>query len=452
MSRVSKKVRKRRRKKRIILGIVTIIAIYGLGMLMFKTHLYPLTYVGNVDIGFYSPATAKEKLNLNLAKHTVTILEKQGQEELVGENVGVYYDDMSIIDKYIAVQDYWHWPWKMFTKYVYKPIDVKVNEEKMTAAVDALDIVTNKEIVDPINAGITYNKDKKCFVTIKEIPGTRLEKEAFIKGVTEKFRANEDFISLLDGSYYVKPQYPEDHETVQAALGKMNGYLAGQTIYKDAGNEVKIKKSEMAGFIKCDEDFKVSIDKAAVKNYVKTTVSKEFNSIEGDIPSGLTAWRVNEKAETDRIIKDMKSGKTNKRKPVYAREGFDRTNTNIKRTYIDVNISDQTMWYVENGKIMMSSAVVTGCVATGHSTSTGIFHIEFKQRNHLMVKYNSFVYYWMPYNTTVGIGFHDATWRGAFGGKIYQYSGSHGCINMPYSKAQQLYSLISPGTVVYVHY
>ena len=40
------------------------------------------------------------------------------------------------------------------------------------------------------------------------------------------------------------------------------------------------------------------------------------------------------------------------------------------------------------------------------------------------------VTYWMPFNG--GIGFHDATWRGCFGGQIYIWSGSHGCVNMPY--------------------
>lgn len=452
MSRISKKVRKRRRIKRTVLGIITVIAIYCLGALMFRTHLFPLTYVGNVDIGFYSPATAKEKLNLNLAKHTLTILETDGQEEMVGEDSGLYYEDMGIIDRYIAAQDYLKWPWMMFQKYEYDALEVQVNEEKLAAAVDALDAVTNKEIKDPINADIQYSKKDGAFVIIDEIPGTRLDKKLFSKGVVAAFQANEDTLSLQEGSYYEAPEYTADNETVIKALDQMNGYLAGQTIYKDAGNEKKIKKSELAGFVKCSKDFKVTIDKAAVKKYVKETVTKEYNSIEGDIPAGLTAWKVDVNAETGKIIKDMKSGKTSKRKPVYAREGFDRTNTKIKRTYIDVNISEQTMWYVEDGKIRMSSAVVTGCVATGHDTPTGVYNIEFKQRNHLMVKYNSFVYYWMPYNTTVGIGFHDATWRSEFGGQIYRYNGSHGCINMPYSKAQELYGMLATGTVVYVHY
>ena len=48
-------------------------------------------------------------------------------------------------------------------------------------------------------------------------------------------------------------------------------------------------------------------------------------------------------------------------------------------------------------------------------------------------------------------GFHDATWRGSFGGSIYTYNGSHGCVNMPYSAAQELFEYVDGGTVVVIY-
>ena len=55
--------------------------------------------------------------------------------------------------------------------------------------------------------------------------------------------------------------------------------------------------------------------------------------------------------------------------------------------------------------------------------------------------------------TWTGIGFHDANWQSSFGGTRYQTSaGSHGCINMPVSKAGELYGMLSVGTPVIIHY
>ena len=55
----------------------------------------------------------------------------------------------------------------------------------------------------------------------------------------------------------------------------------------------------------------------------------------------------------------------------------------------------------------------------------------------------------MPFHN--GQGLHDATWRGAFGGNIYTYGGSHGCVNLPLDIAAQLYNLVYVGMPVIVH-
>ena len=49
------------------------------------------------------------------------------------------------------------------------------------------------------------------------------------------------------------------------------------------------------------------------------------------------------------------------------------------------------------------------------------------------------------------MGFHNAPWRSAFGGDIYLTNGSHGCINLSYEKADELYSLCNVGDVVIIH-
>ena len=57
----------------------------------------------------------------------------------------------------------------------------------------------------------------------------------------------------------------------------------------------------------------------------------------------------------------------------------------------------------------------------------------------------------MPFDGNA-IGFHDATWQAAFGGTRYKSGfGSHGCVNLSYSKAQELYGIIQVGDVVIVH-
>ena len=58
--------------------------------------------------------------------------------------------------------------------------------------------------------------------------------------------------------------------------------------------------------------------------------------------------------------------------------------------------------------------------------------------------------YWIPF---IGNSWalHDANWRSRFGGDIYQYAGSHGCVNLPADKAKELFGLCKVGDVVVVH-
>ena len=60
----------------------------------------------------------------------------------------------------------------------------------------------------------------------------------------------------------------------------------------------------------------------------------------------------------------------------------------------------------------------------------------------------------MPFITSRGIGFHDATWRSNsqfYNKDTYLTNGSHACVNMPHSNAKQLYNLITSNIYVYVY-
>ena len=86
-----------------------------------------------------------------------------------------------------------------------------------------------------------------------------------------------------------------------------------------------------------------------------------------------------------------------------------------------------------------------------HDTPRGVFRIISKAQNTYLTgpDYRSFVNYWMQL-TWGGVGLHDASWRSYYGGNIYTYNGSHGCINMPYWAVEQAYGMFSAGMPVVI--
>ena len=123
-----------------------------------------------------------------------------------------------------------------------------------------------------------------------------------------------------------------------------------------------------------------------------------------------------------------------------------------------MDISYQTVKFYIKGELYFSANCVTGCQATGTTTDIGTYYILNKVRNVVLkgdngdgTKYESPVKYWLGVTWT-GQGFHDADWRGAFGGSIWVYNGSHGCINMPPSRMPELYNAAEVGMPVVMHY
>ena len=127
-------------------------------------------------------------------------------------------------------------------------------------------------------------------------------------------------------------------------------------------------------------------------------------------------------------------------------------------TYAEVDLTNQTVYVIQDGNVVFSSPCVSGRMTKGRMTPEGYYDVKLKQTNKVLVgykpdgsvDYRSPVSYWMPVNG--GIGFHDATWRGSFGGSIYVYSGSHGCINLPFAKAREMYDLVYKGMPVICYY
>lgn len=120
-------------------------------------------------------------------------------------------------------------------------------------------------------------------------------------------------------------------------------------------------------------------------------------------------------------------------------------------SYIKVSIAEQKLYYYEKNKIVLETDIVTGMRGIT-PTPTGDYKVLGKARNVNLIgeDYISFVNYWIAFRGN-SYGLHDASWRSRFGGNIYAYNGSHGCVNMPFSEVSKLYNMVEIGTPVYVY-
>lgn len=225
----------------------------------------------------------------------------------------------------------------------------------------------------------------------------------------------------------------------------------------------------IASWVNGSKGLTVSVDAAKVADYVQGLRNKydtpagtqTWQSADGTTKSIQTnyGWHIDQTKETEALIANIQSLQSVTREPVYASRAAQTAMPQWGKTFVEIDISSQHVYFYQDGNCVWDSKCVTGTATDpDRATPTGVFALKYKQRDRVLrgrinpqtgkPSYESPVAYWMPFNGNIGL--HDANWRSSFGGNIYLKSGSHGCINLPPKNAKTLYELITPGTVIVV--
>ncbi len=170
------------------------------------------------------------------------------------------------------------------------------------------------------------------------------------------------------------------------------------------------------------------------------------------VNGGIYGNRLDQKAEREYLIQAFLDGNMADRVPEYIEKALYQGSDDIGPTYIEVNLTQQKLYYIKEDELFLETDIVSGSIRGGHRTPSRICYIQGMYRNTVLrgPGYASFVYYWVPVYGAIGI--HDATWRNRFGGEIYLTNGSHGCVNVPLEKMKILYADMEKGMPVILFY
>lgn len=181
-------------------------------------------------------------------------------------------------------------------------------------------------------------------------------------------------------------------------------------------------------------------------------------------------WWIDQEKTCDQLCELLAEGQIVENiDPIYYEDGYysytgvEEARTakdDIGKTYIEIDLMAQHLWYYIDGKLDFEADIVSGqTTSLARTTLPGVYKLWSKDTNHRMKDTNADGESW---DTTCafwnnislcGIGMHDSQWRGNFvGGTIYKYNGSHGCINMTYNSAKYIYDNVPIGTPVVMYY
>ena len=272
--------------------------------------------------------------------------------------------------------------------------------------------------------------------------------------------------SLSVNSFSFAPISSKTEENVEVVESKpgedlKSKYASMQIEIPFGDTSEVIDNATINKWVKIEGD-KVSINEGAVREYVNAWAkkhdtmgqSRKFHTASGydiTVKGGNYGWWTNKPETAAALVSMLKSGEGGKFEPVYYSEARVYGNDDIGSTYVEVDLDAQQVYVYKNGSMVVKSDCVSGKVANGNATPNGTYAITYKERDSTLVGegYQSSVKYWMPFNGNIGL--HDASWREEFGGDLYLNGGSHGCVNLPPSKAKEIYDVVEKGEAVIVH-
>lgn len=320
--------------------------------------------------------------------------------------------------------------------------------------------------VAPKNAKITYVKNEG-FQIIPEDSGAKIDKDGFLQTVKEAVDELDEAL-VLDGTIsYKNPSLTSNSPELLELFQKVQKYSETSLVYSFGEDTVTLDSSVFHSWIKINtQKNSVKINSNKVRKYVDKLARKynsygttrSFKASTGNkvsVSGGDYGWLMDRETETKQIIKCIKKGVSKNKKPAYTQKAASYGSKDWGKTFVEINLTAQHLWYYKNGKLVVDSDFVSGNVRTGCSTPQGCYSINYRERDAILgqrsnASYRTPVKYWMPFNK--GIGLHDANWRRSFGGKIYQTNGSHGCINLPPAIAGEIFENIKAGVPVICYY
>ncbi len=345
---------------------------------------------------------------------------------------------------------------------------VAVNTSYDAAAVEAriqgLSCISGEGIRRTEAARVSAYEEGKPFTIVKEIQGNDVDPEKTKAAILAAISAGQQTVDLEEQGCYRQVTINSTDAGLKDLCDTMNRcrdmaityqfgeteeVLPGQEITSwltgTVGGEIQVDREKAAGFVKALAD---KYDTAGKPRIFKTVSGRDVEL------NGPFGWKIDQAQETDALIGMIRTGQSQSREPQYAMAGADRT-SDWGGTYAEVDLSGQHVYMIKDGVVVWDAPCVTGDVAKGYATPAGIYSLTYKETDRILrgkkkadgsYEYESHVDYWMPFNG--GIGFHDADWRSKFGGTIYLYGGSHGCINLPPDRAKLLYDYVYKGMPV----
>ncbi|MDO5422337.1 MAG: L,D-transpeptidase family protein [Eubacteriales bacterium] len=465
MSRSENRKRRKHTGSRILLFVLMAVILLALAgaylavSMYYRTHFFPGTYINGIDCSKMTVEEAESLIAYEAEDYVLVIHERDGKtEQIDSAHMGYEYLSDGSIQSVKDGQDPMSWMYAFFHPESYSSnVITAYDKEKLKEAMLDLDCFDPEKVVEPQDAYI--EETDTSYELVAEVEGNQLDEEKTYQVLKDAVDAGLTEVDLEAEGCYLSPSLRADDEDLVKRYEVLKKYADMSVTYIIGDEKEVLNSTTIRSWMTIDEDGKVSFNWNMAADWLSDLGDKyntigtqqSFTTSLGEtilVESVSYGWKIDEANEIDELLAVLEAGESVEKEPLYLETAKARGDSDIGDTYVEIDYTNQRMWFYKDGVCLVDTPVVTGNTSKDMGSPTGIFCIYNKEQNATLKgeDYETPVDFWMPFYG--GVGIHDAKWRSDFGGVIYQTNGSHGCVNTPWAQAQIIYENISIGDPV----
>ena len=432
----------------------------------YSDRFFEGTWINGIDCSGKTAYVVETALADKVQDYSIQVSSRNQEPQMItGEQINYQYLSTGETLQLLKNQKPYEWIKGFYEQKSYTVAEnVAYDKTLLQQQVTALNCAKTENQTAPENAYVAF-KDNQ-FQIVPETEGTQLNvKQAYriLDQAVADTQASIDFGTAPDA--YVSAEVTQNDPELQSALEACNNYTKASITYTFGDQTATLDGNTIKDWLQFDEKGQLLMDDNTFHQHIADYVAqlaatyntvgteREFHTTSGRtvyVYSSVYGWAIDQAAEAAQLAQEIQSGTQTTREPIYEQTANSHGLNDLGNTYIEVDLSNQHMYYYQSGSLIFDSEFVSGNMSySDRQTHAGIFTLYSKTSPSVLrgdkkpdgtYKYEEPVDYWMPFDG--GIGFHDAPWRDAFGGDIYLTNGSHGCINLPPENAAVLYSII----------
>lgn len=466
-------------KKILIVDAVLIALVgttYAVNASQYHNKFLSGTYINGVNVGDKTVKEVEETFAPTISRYRLTLTMRGGATETIdAPAIDLKYTPGNEIKKLLDQQNSFAWLKGALggTENLKAETPVSYDESKLDSVISSWAETQEGNVTAPVNAHIEISDDNEAKI-IPEVTGNQLNLDNLKKVIKNALDTMTTSVDLDKTDAYNNPTVLKDDKELTKHLAEVKTFLNNEITFNNPDGTTKalgpdvtktwLSTEDGTGYLYVDDK---TLQQKATEwatqwaadddNYgpYRTFRSTNYGNIR-IATSDMHGHTLDIAQTANTVYQDLKNnaGKVS-HEPTYSKYADAKSNT-IGGSYVEVDVDAQHVYVYQDHNLVFDTSCVTG-KEYKTPTPSGIYSIYMKEQDASLTgamtadgtpSYVSHVKYWMPFYE--GYGLHDASWRDEFGGSIYEYSGSHGCVNLPTSSAAKIWELCPKGTPVVV--